>query len=325
MIAFTTAVIDPEAYRRYARPGIERAAEPGASIQVYEAVGSLGRSANLLLDAAARLDDLEALVIVDQTVEITDGALCTKVRHALADPAVAVAGCAGATAVSGIAWWDGVASSGPVTLRYPEHGGGELEAFAFARPAPAPREVDAVGGFLLALSPWAVRNVRFDERLHLGLGYDVDYCRQVREAGRKVVTAPLEVTWHRSLDLVSEQAMWVEAHIAVARRDGDDDADWKARARRAEAERDAARTLAYSNRLQIDARTLELEAALRVATSSRSWRLTAPLRRLNALRRSVVERRADLVLGDDRGARRDAGAAPQPGQPLGDRERARLQ
>jgi hypothetical protein len=286
MIAFSTAVIDPEAYRRYARPGIDRAAEPGATIQVYEAVGSLARSGNLLLDAAATLDGLEALVIVDQAVEITDAALCATVRQALADPDVAVAGCAGATGISGIAWWDGAVSCGPVTLRYNEHGGGELPAFAFAQPEPAPREVDAVAGFLLVLSPWAVRNVRFDERLHLGAGHDIDYCRQVRAAGRKVVTAPIAVTLHRSLELVSEQSMWVEAHITVARRaDGAGETDWKARARRAEAERDAARTLAYSNRLQIDARTLQLEAALEAATSSRSWRVTAPLRRLNALRR----------------------------------------
>jgi hypothetical protein len=284
MIAFTTAVIDPEAYRRYARPGIERAAEPGASIQVFEAVGSLARSGNLLLDEAPRAD-LEALVIVDQSVEITDVAFSAKVRAALADPDVAVAGCAGATGFPSIAWWDGAVSSGPVTRRYPEHGGGELPAFGFADPAPAPQEVDGVAGFLLVLSPWAVRELRFDERLHLGLGYEIDFCRRVREAGRKVVTAPLAVTHHQSLELVSEQAMWVEAHIATARRAGAAEPDWKARARRAEAERDAARTLAYSNRLRVDARTLELEQALAAATASRSWRLTAPLRRVNALRK----------------------------------------
>jgi hypothetical protein len=284
MIAFTTAVIDPEAYRRYARRGIERAAEPGASIQVFEAVGSLARSGNLLLDEAP-LADLEAVVIVDQSVEITDVAFSAKVRAALADPDVAVAGCAGATGSPSIAWWDGAVSSGPGTRRYPEHGGGELPAFGFAHPVPAPQEVDAVAGFLLVLSPWAVRELRFDERLHLGLGYEIDFCRRVREAGRKVVTAPLAVTYHHSLELVSEQAMWVEAHIATARHAGPAEPDWKARARRAEAERDAARTLAYSNRLRVDARTLELEQTLAAATASRSWRLTAPLRRVNALRK----------------------------------------
>ena len=287
MIAFTTAVVDPEAYRRYARPGIERAAEPGAAVQVYEAVGSAARSANLLLDRAAALEDLEALVVVDQAAEITDPALCAKARSLLADPDVAVVGCVGATGVRGIAWWDGAVTSGPVTLRYPEHGGGALPAFGFARPAPAPRPVEAVAGFLLVLSPWAVRNVRFDETLQLGHGYDVDYCRRVRDAGRKVLAADLAVTYHHSIDLIPDEAGWVEAHIAFARRMAAGETDWKARARRAEAERDAARTLAYSNRLRVDARVLELEAALEAATTSRTWKLTAPLRRLNALRRRL--------------------------------------
>jgi hypothetical protein len=287
MIAFTTAVIDPEAYRRYARPGIECAAEPGSAIQAFAAVGSVARSTNLLLDQAAALEELEALVLVDEAVEITDAALCAKLRRVLADPDVAVAGCVGASGANGLAWWDGAVSGGPVTLRYPEHGGGELPAFGFARPDPAPRAVETVAGFLLALSPWAVRNVRFDETLQLGHGYDVDYCRRVRDAGRKVVAADLAVTLHRSIELVSDEALWVEGHVALARRAGGGETDWKARARRAEAERDAARTLAYSNRLRVDARVLELEAAVEAATTSRAWRITAPLRRLNALRRRI--------------------------------------
>jgi hypothetical protein len=285
MIAFTTAVIDPEAYRRFARPGIERAAEPGSTIQVFEAVGSEPRSANLLLDAAAGLEDLEALVIVDQRAEIVDPALCAKVRRVLADPDVAVAGCVGATGVRGLAWWDGQVVSGPVMLRYPEHGSGELPAFGFADPAPAPREVEAVAGFLLVLSPWAVRELRFDETLHLGFGYDVEFCRRARAAGKKVIAADLAATWHHSIDLVTDRSAWVEAHIALASRDAGDEADWKTRARRAEAERDAARTLAYSGRLRVDVRVLELEAQLEAATSTRWWRLTAPLRTLNDLRR----------------------------------------
>ena len=77
-------------------------------------------------------------------------------------------------------------------------------------------EVDTVDGFLLVLSPWAVRNVRFDESLVLGHGFDLDYCLQVRAAGRKVVTADLRVVHHHSLELVSDLDLWVEAHMRVA-------------------------------------------------------------------------------------------------------------
>jgi hypothetical protein len=290
MIAFTSAITDPEAYRRYARPGIERAAEPGAAVQALMASGSVSRSANLLLEAAARLPELEALVIVDQAVEIADPAFCPKLRAALADPDVAVVGSAGATGVRSIAWWDGTVAAGPVTLRYNEHGGGALPAFGFAAPAPAPREVEAVGGFLLALSPWAVAELRFDETLHLGHGYDVDFCARARAQRRKVMAADLAVIWHRGLDLIAEEQEreWVEAHIALGARAAGEasEAAWRERARRAEAERDAARTLAYSNRLRVDARVLKLEEALEAATATPGWRLTAPLRRLNAARRA---------------------------------------
>ena len=35
-------------------------------------------------------------------------------------------------------------------------------------------------GFVIALSPWVVRNIRFDESLGQLHGYDLDFCLQVR-------------------------------------------------------------------------------------------------------------------------------------------------
>ena len=55
--------------------------------------------------------------------------------------------------------------------------------------------------------------------------------------------------------------------------------DWKQRARRAEAEASVARTQAVAAMLQAEAKTREV-------TESKSWRLTAPLRRLNARRKA---------------------------------------
>lgn len=292
MIVFGTSIIDPEAYRRRAAPGIRAAAEPGSAVYAFAAVGAVCRSYNLLLDAAAARDDLEALVIVDEDVQIDDPELCAKVRAALSDPAVAVAGWMGATGVRGIAWWEGDISCGPVRQRFHEHGGGELAACSWKPVEAPPREVETVDGRLLALSPWAVRNVRFDEELSLGHGYDLDYCLRVRAAGRKVVTAPFRAVHHHPLKLVTDPDLWVEGHIRMAEKwdgriggavtEGD---GWRERARRAEAERDAARTVAYSNRTRVDARVLRLERELAAMTASRWWRLTAPLRALNRVRR----------------------------------------
>jgi hypothetical protein len=65
-----------------------------------------------------------------------------------------------------------------------------------------------------------------------------------------------------------------------------DGEDWGRRARRAEAEREAARALAHSNLLGSDARVLVLERELEEICGTASWQITEPLRRANAWRNS---------------------------------------
>ncbi len=298
MIAFGCSIGEPEPYLRYARPGIELAADRDSVVFPFASVGPIGRSYNLLLEAAAAHDDLEALVILHPHAQIADPHLCVKLREAFRAPDVAVVGCAGASAVRTIAWWEGAVSCGQVTHRYTEYHGGELPGFAWTERRPAPSEVDTIDGFLMALSPWAVRNLRFDEGLMLGHGFDVDFCLRARSAGRKVMTADLRVIHHRSLEIVSDVELWVESHIAVAREwdgrvPGEDPpaVDWKRRARRAEAEREAARASAYSRQLMFDAGIEGLEKQLASVEQSLSWRLTAPLRRANKRRREALARR----------------------------------
>jgi hypothetical protein len=144
----------------------------------------------------------------------------------------------------------------------------------------------------MVLSAWAVRNHRFDEGLFLEHGHDLDYCMRIRAAGRRVMTADLRVIAHRTINIASEPELWVEGHIALARkwqgRIGEPDGaaiDWKARARRAEAEREAARAIAYSRRLLLDARIEALERTVEEAEQTTSWRVTEPLRRINLWRR----------------------------------------
>ena len=134
MIAFGAAITRPEPYERYAEPGIRRAAEPGSAILAFAAVGPIARTYNLILDAAAERDDLEALVLVHPHLEIADPDFCATVRRTLRDPAVGVAGCVGAAGVRSIAWWEGVVSAGRMVHRYGEHGGGDLEAYSWADP-----------------------------------------------------------------------------------------------------------------------------------------------------------------------------------------------
>ena len=290
MIAFGTAITKPDVYRRCAEPGIHRGAEPSSAVHAIDAIGSIFVSYNALLDLAAAADDLEALVLVHQDAEILDADVCAKVRDALRDPEVGVVGCVGALDVRSIAWWEGSVALASFVHRYDEHGGGDLPAFSFswvdAPPYARTGEVDTVDGFVLALSPWVVRNVRFDESLGTLHGYDFDFCLQVRAAGRKVVTADIRAVHHHSLDLVTDPDAWIEAHMRVAEKwdgrmpgVGSAPGSWKERARRAEAERDAARLRDYAGAVEAAARVEELERALAAAQGSISWRLTAPLRR----------------------------------------------
>jgi hypothetical protein len=299
MIAFGTSITSPDEYRRLAGPGIERAAEPDSVIFPFAAAGSIFRTYNLLLDKAAALDDLEALVLVHQDAEITEPDFCRKLREALSDPDVGVVGCVGAIGVRSIAWWEGSVTWASFIHRYGEHGGGDLPAFSWKADEMPPYsqtgEVDTVDGFLMGLSPWVVRNIRFDESLGQLHGYDFDFCLQVRDAGKKVVTTDFRAVHNHSLELVSSEDKWVEAHMRIAEKwegrmgVGDGGGDWKLRARRAEAESEAGRAAAVSTQLQADARELELQRALDATMESLSWRLTAPLRKANEWRRGGVE------------------------------------
>jgi len=297
VIAYGCSILMPDLYRRAAEPGIRRAAEPDSVLLANAATGSVARSLNLLLDQAARLPDLEALVLLHQDAELLDIDVASRVRGALSDPDVAIVGCVGARGVRDIAWWDGTVTWNSAAYHHAELGGGQITSPPVADPAPG--EVDVVYGVVMALSPWAVTHLRFDESVGMLHGYDFDLCRQARAAGRRVLAADLRVAHHHSLDLVSEIEVWVGAHMRAAelwdeQGPGPDSPDeaWRPRARAAEAAAGAARLLAASKLLHADASAQRDERELDSIRSSLSWRMTEPLRRANALRRRLRARGA---------------------------------
>src|SRR5207237_1418575 len=151
------------------------------------------RNYNLILEQVGKRDDVEALVLIHQDAEIVDPDFTKKLRAALAQPDVALVGCAGAVDVRSIAWWEGSITWAAFTHRYEEFGGGEIPAFSWATQERPPwaqlGEVDVIDGFVMGLAPWTIENLRFDESLGALHGYDFDFCMQVKEAGKKVVTA----------------------------------------------------------------------------------------------------------------------------------------
>jgi hypothetical protein len=322
MIAFGCVVSEVEHYERYAEPGIRRAAEPDSIVLARATPRSVAPIYNLILDEAAALDGLEALVLLSERAEILDPRFCQKIRKALAQPEVAIVGCAGAADVRSIAWWEGTDARASTVYRSEQLGGEFPGLLPDGRndearvPRFEPGEVDVVDGVVFVLSPWAVENIRFDEALGPRYGFDFDFCLQVRAAGRKVAVADLQVAHHYPLGVVEDAETWMEAHMRAAEKwdgripghrltqedqgrdasteDRGRDApreDWKRRARRAEAEAAAARLLAASKMYQSQALIRAQEREFEQATSNLSWKITAPLRRGNFLRRRLAERR----------------------------------
>jgi hypothetical protein len=291
MIIYGCAVSDADTFARYAEPGLRAITDgdPEAEMTALASVGTIFRNYNLLRERAAERDDLEALVLVHQDAEIVDPDCSAKIRAALSGQDVAIVGCAGAVGVRSIAWWEGAVTWASFTHRYEEMGGGEIPGVSWQEPSTpgyaSTGEVDAVDGFVLALSPWAVRELRFDESLGTRHGYDIDLCLQARAAGKKVVTADLKVVHHHSLELVADPERWVEAHIALAEKwngtldaASDEEADWRVRARRAEAEAAVSRLMRGAAELQRDAARAQLDRVQRTA----SWKVTGPLRAASA-------------------------------------------
>jgi 2-polyprenyl-3-methyl-5-hydroxy-6-metoxy-1,4-benzoquinol methylase len=195
MFAFASVIGSEEKFRRCAAPGIGRVSEPDAVVAEYTDATSMCTAYNEVLDTFADRDDLEALVLLHDDTEILDPAFCAKVRRRLADDDVAVVGVVGAQDVRSLEWWNGKGRGRVKETRGDIDFGGHDE------------DVDAVDGLLLVLSPWAVRNLRFDaDRFDHFHGYDVDFCFQARAAGRRVVVDDIELFHHTKGGYGDEEA-----------------------------------------------------------------------------------------------------------------------
>jgi hypothetical protein len=185
MIAFACCVGSPDKFREYAQPGLRKVCEPDSLVAEVTTDSSIFSAYNEVLDAFADAPGLEALVLLHEDLEIVDSDFCGKVRRRLADPSVAILGVIGARGVTSLAWWEGEGRGRCVETRGVVDFGGGFH------------DVHTVDGLLMVLSPWAVRNLRFDEERFSGFhGYDADLCFQACAAGKRVVVDEIAVIHH---------------------------------------------------------------------------------------------------------------------------------
>ena len=224
MIAFGCAIHSEDKYRRFASPGIERVREPEVPVIELRGRPCLFNAYNEILDLAAADPRIEALTLIHEDTEIRDERFEERVRWGLADPAVAIIGTIGAVGVEGIDWWVheyGVGSSILEPIDAAELYETELIGGSEMSGSGSSGEVDMVDGYLLVLSRWAIRELRFDER-EVGPGfhgYDADICFQARERGRKVFAAEISVAHHRnSISPTPYREDWMRAQTAFRRK-----------------------------------------------------------------------------------------------------------
>jgi Glycosyltransferase like family len=214
MIALCIPITRRDKYERYALPGVQRllGAAPDTLVVDRDTTVSYQETVNAMLDELAPRDDLDAVAVIHQDIELLDGAAAELLpRRFAADPRLAILGVAGGHGRQGLRWWAGPVSGGVVEL--PD----DLPPMTFDG---SQRYVEAIDGIFIGLSPWAVRNLRFDAHLAGGFhGYDVDLCLQARARGRLVGVDDLRVV-HRELGgfRFDRAQTWVGAELAIRRK-----------------------------------------------------------------------------------------------------------
>ena len=197
--------------RALRRAGYPARAEPDSEVVARAGAGARSpRATTACSTAAAGREDLEALVLLHQDTEIVDADFCRKV-------------CAGARRTrawaSWAAWGRSACAASPggrarsrwrrSSNRYEEHGGGDLPGLLVGLGRGAALRAGRRGGDARRLPARAVALDGAQRALRRGRcrefhGYDLDFCLQVREAGRKVVTADFRAIHHRPLEMLPD-------------------------------------------------------------------------------------------------------------------------
>lgn len=133
----------------------------------------------------------DAVILLHDDLEILDPDAEAKFLTALTDPDTAIVGVCGGKGDQSLAWWNSDTVGRQMTdsgmLDFGERTG----------------DVAFVEGSIMGFSPWAVENLRFDERYPGFLGYD-DVCLTARAKGKRVVVSDVDTHHHSTIGFKSE-------------------------------------------------------------------------------------------------------------------------
>lgn len=162
---------------------------------------SISVAYNAILDGF-KVYDLDAVILLHDDLEMIDPHTEDKVLAELEiHPDAAIVGVVGGG--PSMAWWNIDPIGHQLTdTKLLEFGGGIRHGY-----------VDIVEGSFMAFSPWAIQELRFDER-YAFLGYD-DVCLEAKAAGKQVIVADIDTHHHSTVGYKSESVkkMWEESEI----------------------------------------------------------------------------------------------------------------
>ena len=203
MIGYGSVVGSWEKFERNVRPWVNARKQ---GVVALPGQPSIAVGYNLVLDWY-RKRDVEAVILLHDDVEITDPDAEAKFLAALDDD-VALVGVAGGG--PSLRWWEHdpighqMTDSGPIDF-------GQRTG-----------DVDMLEGSVLVFSPWAVENLRVDERYtDFRSGWD-DVCLTARAAGKRVVVADVDTHHHSTVGFKSPEieARFVESERIFAEKWG---------------------------------------------------------------------------------------------------------
>lgn len=142
---------------------------------------------------------VEMLILLHDDLELIDPQAESKFGAALAEQDAGIVGVAGGRNIFSLAWWNAE------TVGYQRIESGVLDF------GPRTGDVDSLEGSIMAFGPWAIENLRFDERFTGFHGYD-DIGMVARSHGKRVIVTDVETCHHTQLGFSSpesEQAWFV--------------------------------------------------------------------------------------------------------------------